>query len=126
MFSALLVEDNATFREMLSGLVLARFPAIGVEESHDGEDALSKMQSLRPDIVIMDIRLPGENGLEVTRRIRQMYEQTVIVIVTGHDLPEYRQVAFRNGADCFLSKGSEAFIEDILARIEGAMSRKRQ
>jgi DNA-binding NarL/FixJ family response regulator len=48
----------------------------------------------------------------------------VIVILTSNDLPEYRQQAFRNGADCFLSKGDDSCIADILAQVEGAMARK--
>jgi DNA-binding NarL/FixJ family response regulator len=125
MFTTLLVEDNEMFREMLSSLLLARFPSIDIREAGDGADALDKMQHLQPDIILMDIQLPGENGLEVTRKIRQVHEQIVIVILTGHDLPEYRQRAFRNGADCFISKGSDACMQDILARIEGAMTRQR-
>jgi CheY-like chemotaxis protein len=124
MFHALLVEDNTAFRNSLSDILLSYFPLIGVDEAADGGEALSKVEYLRPDIVFMDIQLPGENGLEVTRKIKLVYDYIVIVILTSYDLPEYRQEAFRNGADCFLSKGDESCIEDILARIEGTMARK--
>ena len=124
MFHALLVEDNTTFRNSLSDILLSYFPLIGVDEAADGGEALTKVEYLRPDIVFMDIQLPGENGLEVTRKIKLVYDYIVIVILTSYDLPEYRQQAFRNGADCFLSKGDESCIEDILARIEGTMARK--
>jgi CheY-like chemotaxis protein len=126
MFSALLVEDNENFRQILSDVLLLRFSTIDVEVACDGEDALCKIGYLHPDIVLMDIRLPGENGLEVTRKIKQIYTDIVIVILTGHDLPEYRQRAFRNGADCFIPKTSDTCMEDVVARIEGAMSSKRQ
>jgi len=124
MFNALLVEDNATFRNSLSDILLSYFPLIGVDEAGDGVEALSKVEYLRPDIVFMDIQLPGENGLEVTKKIKLVYGYIVIVILTSYDLPEYRQQAFRNGADCFLSKGDDSCIEDILARVEGAMEQK--
>lgn len=126
MFSALLVEDNTNFRQMLSDMLLMRFSAIDIAVAGDGEDALCKIGYLHPDIVLMDIRLPGDNGLEVTRKIKQVYADVVIVILTGHDLPEYRQQAFRNGADCFIPKSSNTCMEDVLARIEGAMISKRQ
>ena len=126
MFSTLLVEDNESFRHLLSDTLLTRFPEINVEESNDGADALCKVEYLRPDIIFMDIRLPGENGLEVTKKIKQVYDYIVIVILTGHDLPEYRQQAFRNGADCFISKGSDSCMEDLMARVEGAMASKQQ
>ena len=124
MFHALLVEDNTNFRHSLSDILLSYFPLIGVDEAADGGEALTKVEYLRPDIVFMDIQLPGENGLEVTRKIKLVYDYIVIVILTSYDLPEYRQQAFRNGADCFLSKGDDSCVEDILARIEGAMARK--
>ena len=62
MFNALLVEDNAAFRHELSDVLLAYFPTIGVEEAGNAADALSKVEYLRPDIIFMDIKLPGETG----------------------------------------------------------------
>jgi two-component system response regulator DegU len=126
MFYALLVEDNVTFRRSLSDILLTYFPLISIDEAGDGIEALSKVEYLRPDIVFMDIQLPGENGLEVTKKIKLVYDYIVIVILTSYDLPEYRQQAFRNGADCFLSKADDSCIEDILARIEGAMDRQKR
>lgn len=126
MFSTLIVEDNETFRHLLSDTLHRRFPAIGIEESSDGADAMRKVRYLHPDFILMDIRLPGQNGLEMTKRIKQVNDHVVIVILTGHDLPEYRQQAFRNGADCFISKCSDSCMEDLLARIEGAMTTGRQ
>ncbi|HYQ70441.1 MAG TPA: response regulator [Gammaproteobacteria bacterium] len=126
MFSALLVEDNENFRQMLSDVLLLRFSTIDVQVASDGKDALSKIGDLHPDIILMDIHLPGENGLELTRKIKQVHTDIVVVILTGHDLPEYRQRAFRNGADCFIPKSSDTCMEDVMARIEGAMTSKQQ
>jgi DNA-binding NarL/FixJ family response regulator len=122
MFNALLVEDNVEFRQELADILLAHFPMIGVEEAGDAADALSKVEYLRPDLIFMDIKLPGENGLETTRQIKQVYAYIVIVILTSYDIPEYRQQAFKNGADCFISKGQVSFLADILARVEGTMA----
>jgi CheY-like chemotaxis protein len=124
MFYALLVEDNVSFRHALSDILLSYFPLIGVEEAGDGEEALSQVEYRRPDLIFMDIQLPGENGLEITRQIKRVYNDIVIVIFTSCGLPEYRQQAFRNGADCFLSKGDDTCMEDILARVEGTMSKR--
>lgn len=124
MFYALLVEDNISFRYALSDILLSYFPLIGVEEAGNGAEALTIVECLRPNIIFMDIQLPGENGLEVTKEIRLVYDDIVIVILTSYDLPEYRQQAFRNGADCFISKGDDSCMEDILARVEGAMARR--
>ena len=122
MFNTLLVEDNAAFRQELADILLTHFPMIGVEEAGDAADALSKVEYLRPDLIFMDIKLPGENGLEATRQIKQVYAYIVIVILTSYDLPEYRQQAFKNGADCFISKGQTSCMADILARVEGTLT----
>ena len=124
MFNALLVEDNVSFRQALSDILLSYFPLIGIDEAGDGDEALRKVEYLRPDLIFMDIQLPGENGLEITRQIKRVYTDMVIVILTNCGQPEYRQQAFLNGADCFLSKGDDSCMEDILARVEGAMARK--
>lgn len=124
MFNTLLVEDNASFRQALSDVLLSYFPLIEVDEAGDGEQALSKVEYQRPHLIFMDILLPGESGLEVTRKIKRVYEGIVIVILTSHDLPEYRQQAFRNGADCFLSKEAGSCMDEILALVEGEIARK--
>ena len=123
MFNTLLVEDNVSYRRILSDALLLHFPLIGVDEAGNGREALSKVEYQRPDLIFMDIQLPGENGLEVTKEIKRVYNDIVVVILTSNDLPEYRQQAFRNGADYFLSKGDDTCMDDILARIEGEMAK---
>ena len=124
MFNALLVENNVSFRQALSDVLLSYFPSISVDEASDGEEALSKVEYWRPNLIFMDIQLSGENGLGITKKIKQLYNDIVIVILTTNDLPEYRQQAFRNGADCFLSKCDDSCMEGILAQVEGAMARE--
>jgi CheY-like chemotaxis protein len=124
MFNTLLVEDNVGFRQALSDVLLSYFPSISVDEAGDGEEALGKIEYRRPNLIFMDIQLPGENGLGITRKIKQVYDDIVIVILTTNDLPEYRQQAFRNGADYFLSKGDDSCMEGILAQVEGAMAKE--
>lgn len=124
MFNALLVDDNASYRHALTDVLFSYFPLIGVDEAGDGEEALSKVEYQRPDLIIMDIELSGENGLEVTRKIKRIYSDIVIVILSSYGLTEYRRQAIRNGADSFVSKGDDSCMEDILARVEEAMVRK--
>jgi len=122
MFNTLLVEGNASFRQALSDVLFSYFPLINVEEAGDGEDALSKVEYRRPDIILMDIQLPGDNGLQVTKEIKRVYKEIVIVILSTHALPEYRQQAFRHGADCFLSMEEDTYMDDILALVEAEMA----
>ena len=122
IFNTLLVEGDASFRQALSDVLFSYFPLIDVDEADDGEEALSKVDYRRPDIIFMDIQLPGENGLEVTRKIKQVYKDIVIVILSSHALPEYRQQAFRHGADCFISMEEDAYMDAILARVEAEIA----
>jgi len=123
MFNTLLVEDDVCYRKTLSDVLLLHFPLIGIDEASDGREALNKVEYLRPDLIFMDIHLPGENGIDVTKRIKRMYGDIVIVILSANNLPEYRQQAFRNGADYFLSKEDDFCTENILTRVDVALAR---
>ena len=102
----LIVEDSVTFRHMLKESLGSRFPAMEIEEAPDGRDLFNKIEFFHPKIVFMDIRLPGENGLELTKKIKRNYPDITVVIVTSYDLPEYRQAARESMADYFVPKGS--------------------
>jgi len=102
----LIVEDNAFFLQFLKETLHARFPPTDIVEAANGEEALQKIRTLPPDAIFMDLRLPGANGLELTRKIKAQYPNIIIVILTNYDLPEYREAAHQSGADHFLSKDS--------------------
>ena len=122
-FKTLLVEDDPVFRGMLAELLSNEFPDILVYEAGDEASVLSQLDRSPPDVILMDIELPGKNGLVLTRTIKKIYPGIVIVIVSNYDLPEYRQAAFRQGADCYIPKSSASCVREILARVEGAMSK---
>jgi DNA-binding NarL/FixJ family response regulator len=65
----------------------------------------------------MDIRLPGESGLELTKRIKESHPHIAIIILTDYDLPEYREAARNGGADAFVPKGALS-LTDIGALID--------
>ena len=67
-------------------------------------EAMSKIDLLPPDLIFVDIRLPGKNGLELTRMIKVRHPNAIIVILSNYDLPEYRETAYRNGASYYVSK----------------------
>jgi len=116
-FNVLIVEDNLTFRQALTEVLRSQFPYMVMEEAGNGPEALEKIDAFSPALIFMDIKLPGENGLEVTRRIKARYPAMVVVILTSYDLPEYRDAAFRYGANHFIVKGSSTF-EEISSLIE--------
>lgn len=106
MLKTLIVEDSAVFRKAFKEALCRRFPFMAVEEAVDGKEALEKVTTFLPELVFMDIRLPGENGLELTRSIKTSHPNIAIIILTDYDLPEYREAAGRDGADGFISKGA--------------------
>ena len=122
MFQMLIVDDNAPFRQSLREMLREQFSTMGVEEAEDGEDALNKIETLSPHLVFMDIKLPGQNGLEVTREIKARYPGVRVIILTSYDLPEYREAAENYGADYFLSKGSSSR-EEIIALVDRIFSK---
>ena len=123
MFRTLLVEDNRPFRQSLNETLELQFPFMEIIETGDGREVLEKVDDLRPDLIFMDIGLPGENGLTLTKRIKTDWPKTIIIILTSHDLPEYREAASRLGADYFISK-SLSTRKEILAIVETILSGK--
>lgn len=115
----LIVEDNATFRKTFRKVLFKTFPSMVVEEAMDGVEATKKVETFLPDLVFMDIRLPGETGLEVTKKIKVSHPEIHIIILTNYNLPEYRKAAFDSGANDFILKESlnAAAVEELVKSI---------
>ena len=105
-FKTLIVEDHDTFRQTLLEGLRARFPAMIFAEAATGQAVLPQVETFAPDLIFMDIKIPGENGLSLTQKIKARYPETLVIILTGYDIPEYRQAAYERGANDFLVKGS--------------------
>ncbi|MDY6838934.1 MAG: response regulator transcription factor [Thermodesulfobacteriota bacterium] len=106
MLKILLVEDSTLFRRTFRDALSRRFPSVFIEEAANAEEALKKVTTFLPDVLFVDVRLPGQSGVELTRTIKKRYPEMTIFILTHHDLPEYREAAYNAGADGFVSKGS--------------------
>jgi len=106
MLNTLIVEDNANFRRVLKYNLETLFPSMVIHEAAEGNEALQRVDTFRPELIFMDIGLPGENGLQLTQRIKTSYPDTKVIILTSHDTLEYREAAIRCGANCFITKGS--------------------
>ncbi len=117
MIRAILVEDNNGFRQCVKKILSSRYPSIQLMEAGDGMEAMSKIDLLPPDLIFMDIRLPDKNGLELARMIKARHPNAIIVILSNHDLTEYRETAYRNGASYYVSKDSP--VGDFFSLIEG-------
>jgi DNA-binding NarL/FixJ family response regulator len=119
MRQILIVEDNVAFRQLLKQILSLRFPFLAIDEASDGAEALLKINAASHDLVFTDIRLPGVNGLDLTRQIKRLDDQITVIVLSSDDLPEYQEAAYRSGANYFLSKGTakSSDILDLVARL---------
>jgi CheY-like chemotaxis protein len=124
MLNVLIVEDNAAYRQSLHHLLAERFPALQVAEAADGQDGLDQALARRYDFIFMDIRLPQGNGLDLTRTIKTVFADSVICVISSYAMLEYREAAFRNGADHFLVKGESTDVE-IVGLVESRLQTRQ-
>ncbi|MBA3628276.1 MAG: response regulator transcription factor [Actinobacteria bacterium] len=109
MITVLIVDDQALVRGGFRALLDAQDDIEVVGEAEEGEVAICLARKLTPDVILMDIRMPGVDGLEATKRITsdQQLRDTRVVILTTFDLDEYVFEALRTGASGFLVKNTE-------------------
>ncbi|NOZ30280.1 MAG: response regulator transcription factor [Chloroflexi bacterium] len=108
MTRALIADDHIGFRQSVKRF-LASTPGIEViGEASDGEEAILKARALQPDIVLMDIQMPGTSGLEALRRIRQESPAIKVIMLTIFDERVYREEAQSRGAHGYVVKSSMA------------------
>jgi len=100
----LLVDDSVTLLDSVTRF-LANEPRIQISgRALLGSEAIQQAQRLQPDVVLMDVAIPGMNGLEVTRQIKAQPHAPCVIIVTMNDEVEYRTAAHEVGADGFVPK----------------------
>jgi two-component system invasion response regulator UvrY len=121
MIRVLLVDDHAVVRTGFCMLLQAHPDITVVGEADSGENACQRYLELNPDVVVMDLAMPGMGGLEALRRIRAHQPQARVLALSAHDDPQHARRALREGARGFLSKRSapEALLEAISAVAAG-------
>ena len=116
--TVLLVDDEATLRQVLRARLTAR--GYSIQEASSGEEVLLTVPVLQPDLIILDIGLPGIDGIEVTRRLRPSV-QTPIIILSVHATESDKIAALDAGADDYLTKPCD--LGELLDRIRTALRR---
>ena len=102
----LVVDDHAILRDGIRSLLDRQDDMAVIGEAANGQDALVRIGELLPDIVLMDINMPGMNGLEATRYLKSLYPQVKILILTQHDSQEYISPLLQAGASGYVLKRS--------------------
>jgi DNA-binding NarL/FixJ family response regulator len=94
----LTVDDQEVFLKAARALIRSTPGFTLAGEAHSGEDAIRAVDELHPDLVLMDVRMPGLDGLETTRRLIDEQPGTLVILVTGHDPADFRELAHASGA----------------------------
>jgi len=102
----LLVDDHAMFRAGIKALLESESGMTVVGEASTGDEGVDKVRELKPDVVIMDLSMPGSNGLEATRRISALGLDTSVLVLTVHAEEEYLVPVVEVGASGYLTKTS--------------------
>jgi DNA-binding NarL/FixJ family response regulator len=118
----LLADDQPLVRAGLRRIIDADPAITVVGEANDGRDAVRQAEALRPDVVLMDVRMPVFDGIEATRRLTDAENPARVIVLTTFGLDEYVLAALRSGASAFVLK--EARPEDILGAIHSVASGK--
>jgi DNA-binding NarL/FixJ family response regulator len=117
----LIADDHALVREGLRTMLSGEVGIEVIAEAHNGEQALDICRELRPDLVLMDVRMPVMDGLEATRKIKQEMPRTSVMMVTMHENPDYLFEAVKAGAAGYVLKDAsgERLLNAVKRTLEG-------
>ncbi len=103
----LIVDDSSVIRDRLK-ILLSDIPGVVVVgTASSGPEAVDQFEHLRPDVILLDIRMPGGSGIDALSEIKQRDPSTVVVILTNYPDDQYRRLCEAAGADFFLDKSTE-------------------
>ena len=115
----LVVDDEPNIRELLSASL--RYAGFEVETAADGQQALALAESYRPDLLVLDVMMPGLDGFGVVRRMRQAGRRTPVVFLTARDAAEDKISGLTLGGDDYVTKPFS--LDEVLARIRAVLRR---
>jgi two-component system OmpR family response regulator len=115
----LVVDDDADIVELLAASL--RFSGFEVTTARNGHDALALASSSRPDLIVLDVMMPGLDGLAVVRRLRESGNRVPVVLLTAKDATEDRVAGLTIGGDDYITKPFS--LEEVVARIRAVLRR---
>lgn len=102
----LLCDDNDNFRQLLTQYIKAMPGVEVVGEAIDGVDVIDKTEMLDPDLVLMDLSMPNQSGLDATKTIKEKWPEKSVIILTLYEDSVYKELADEFNADGFIAKSS--------------------
>ena len=103
----LIVEDSILVRRSLIELIDPLDNVSGITEAVNVPEGIRMAREIKPDIIILDIRMPGGSGFDVLKEVKKMNEQTVVIVLTKYTTDKFREEATKYGADYFFDKSNE-------------------
>jgi len=103
----LIVDDSAIIRERLKAMLSEITELENISQARDSLEAISSFQKLNPEVVILDIRMPGGSGIDVLQEIKKSNQPPVVIVLTNYPYPQYRRKCIDAGADFFFDKSTE-------------------
>jgi DNA-binding NtrC family response regulator len=116
----LLVDDEAEFVETLQARLALR--DLDARVARDGAEALSAVETEEPDVIVLDLKMPGIDGIEVLRRVKQAYPNVEVIILTGHGSKQDEETARSLGAFQYMQKPVD--LDKLVPQISGAWKRR--
>jgi DNA-binding NarL/FixJ family response regulator len=102
-----IVDDSVKLRKRLCELLSDVHNVRVIGQAGNADEALNDIRALKPDTVLLDIRLPGKNGIQLIGEIKELRPEITVIIMTNYDYPQYHQQSIRAGADHFFNKTRE-------------------
>lgn len=120
-----IADDSAVLRERLVEM-LSELPGIEIiGQAQDVAEALTSIKKLNPDVVILDIRMPGGSGIDVLQDIKKDKQAPLVIVLTNYPYPQYRKKCLGLGADYFFDKSTEfEKITEVVKQMRGILRRR--
>jgi DNA-binding NarL/FixJ family response regulator len=119
----LIVDDIDMMRVLVTQYLSKNDNVMIVGEARDGEEAMKKAQECSPDVILMDMSLPGTGGVAIARRIKKNQPNVCIYLCSAYPLDEYRELGINSPADGFIQKSS--LKSELLAVIKKELDRRK-
>jgi len=120
----LVVDDQLPFRRAAEAVVESTDTFVVVGAVASGEEALTAVESLQPDLVLMDVNMPGISGVEASRQLRDSHPEVIVVLLSSYDEAEFLDMTPDCGSSAYVPKS--AFGPDRLEEIWAATTRSRR
>jgi len=118
----LIIDDMASMRILIKHYLRSYETVVVLGEASDGDEGLKKTEEYKPDVVILDVSLPGKSGVEISRKIKSFLPNCRIYLCSAYELNEYKELKLDSPADGFIQKSSMK--AELHAMIQKELERK--